>query len=62
MKKQKGGGGEENDLNLQINQYDIDGEKKTTIVNTLQKTIDIINTNMRYFNGRIKDCENRLRL
>jgi hypothetical protein len=61
MKKQKGGGLDEE--NLQIDLYTEDGLRKTpTPVNSHRELIDIINANMSNFNGRILGCENRLGL
>ena len=52
MKKQKGGGLDEE--NLQIDKYTEDGLRKTpTPVNSHRELIDIINANMSNFNGRI---------
>ena len=69
MKKQKGGGGEENDLNpggeendlnLQIEEFDENGNYRVTkIVNTLQEIFKIIDTNMISFNRRIMDNKRR---
>lgn len=61
MKKQKGGGLDEE--NLQIDKYRPDGRQKIpTPVNYHREIIDIINTNMSNFNGRIRDCEIKLGL
>lgn len=43
--------------NLQIDQYDSDGNKDTKTVNSLQEIIDSINTSMSNFNTRISALE-----
>lgn len=43
--------------NLQIDQYDIDGRRDTTTVNSLQEIIDSINISMSNFNRRISNFE-----
>ena len=44
--------------NLQIDQYDLDGNRDTTTVNSLQEIIDSINISMSNFNKRILNFEN----
>ena len=56
MKKQKGGGLDEE--NLQIDKYDKKGLQITpTPVNSHREIINIINTNMETFNKRIRHFE-----
>ncbi len=43
--------------NLQIDQYDLDGRRDTTTVNSLQEIIDSINISMSNFNRRISNFE-----
>ena len=43
--------------NLQIDQYDLDGSRDTTTVNSLQEIIDSINISMSNFNRRISNFE-----
>ena len=60
MKKQKGGGDEEELLN----QYGLIGRGDTTTVpvKTLQDIVKSINVSMRLFNARILDCEKEIRI
>lgn len=47
----------ENLGNFQIDQYDLDGSRDTTTVNSLQEIIDSINISMSNFNRRISNFE-----
>ena len=47
----------ENLGNFQIDQYDLDGNRDTTTVNSLQEIIDSINISMSNFNRRISNFE-----